>query len=145
MNSSSGRNDSDPSVAESMMKSPFPGMDPYLEDPAHWPDFHFKFINYWQENIADALPAEYEARVGERIYVIEPSMDTRIRLGPDVLVAKKRKRRSDASKRQGTATLEPVTIPNVLLEEVQEFFIQLVHRSERKVVTVLELLSPTNK
>jgi hypothetical protein len=28
------------------MASPFPGMDPYLEDRAHWPDFHATFINY---------------------------------------------------------------------------------------------------
>ncbi|MBW3540169.1 MAG: DUF4058 family protein [Planctomycetes bacterium] len=28
------------------MSSPFPGMDPYLEDPAFWPDFHSTFINY---------------------------------------------------------------------------------------------------
>ena len=37
------------------MSSPFPGMDPYLENPAFWPDFHFTFINYWREAIADAL------------------------------------------------------------------------------------------
>jgi len=36
------------------MKSPFPGMDPFLEQPAYWPDFHSRFINVWCEAIADA-------------------------------------------------------------------------------------------
>ncbi len=28
------------------MKCPFPGMDPFLEHPAFWSDFHFTFINF---------------------------------------------------------------------------------------------------
>ena len=28
------------------MPSPFPGMDPYLEDPSVWMDFHESFITY---------------------------------------------------------------------------------------------------
>ena len=42
------------------MKSPFPGMDPYLENPAIWSDFHPTFINYWREQIADVLPDNYD-------------------------------------------------------------------------------------
>ena len=38
------------------MTSPFPGMDPYLEDPAFWPDFHHRFIDCWCEEIAAELP-----------------------------------------------------------------------------------------
>ncbi len=53
------------------MASPFPGMDPFLEDPAFWSDFHFRFINYWCEIIADQLPSEYEANLGERLYLVE--------------------------------------------------------------------------
>ena len=37
------------------MRSPFPGMDPYLEDPAFWRDFHLTFIGCWREAIADLL------------------------------------------------------------------------------------------
>ena len=43
------------------MPSPFPGMDPFLENPAFWTDFHFTFINYWREALADTLPDEFEA------------------------------------------------------------------------------------
>ena len=38
------------------MPSPFPGMDPYLEDPAYWSDFHAAFLTYWRDAIADLQP-----------------------------------------------------------------------------------------
>jgi hypothetical protein len=46
-------------------------MDPYLELPAYWSDFHSTFINYWREAIADVLPPDYEAALGERVYLVE--------------------------------------------------------------------------
>ena len=39
--------------------SPFPGMDPYLEDPAFWPDFHSTFVNYWREALVEQLPVSF--------------------------------------------------------------------------------------
>jgi hypothetical protein len=53
------------------MGSPFPGMDPYLENPAHWPDFHATFINHCREALRAALPQHYTARIGERVYLIQ--------------------------------------------------------------------------
>ncbi len=50
---------------------PFPGMGPFLELPAYWSDFHLTFIHYWREAIADALPGDYEATLGERVYLVE--------------------------------------------------------------------------
>ena len=46
-------------------------MDPYLESPAFWSDFHATFINYWREAIADRLPDHYEARIDERVNLVE--------------------------------------------------------------------------
>ncbi len=67
-----------------MATCPFPGMDPYLEDPAYWSDFHRTFINYWREAIADQLPDHYEARIGEQVYLVEEPPTTRKLIGPDV-------------------------------------------------------------
>jgi len=120
-------------------------MDPYLEDPAYWPDFHPRFINYWCERIADVLPDNYEARIGERVYVVEPMPGVKKQLGPDVTVTRTGKRRPAPPKSSGTATLEPATIPTLILQEVKEAYIKLIHRPGRDVVAVLELLSPTNK
>src|SRR5262245_55213740 len=53
----------------SSMASPFPGMNPYLEGPAHWPDFHATFITYAREALLQALPKHYTARIAERVYL----------------------------------------------------------------------------
>ena len=72
------------------MSSPFPGMDPFLEDPAYWPDFHYTFINYWREAIAEKLPEEFEANLGERVYLVEVDPDTRKLIYPDIGLSKGR-------------------------------------------------------
>jgi Protein of unknown function (DUF4058) len=38
------------------MPSPFPGMDPYLESPRYWQDFHGSFITYAREALQSQLP-----------------------------------------------------------------------------------------
>jgi hypothetical protein len=61
-------------------------MDPFLEHPAYWLDFHSRFINCWCEPIAAGLPPQYEASLGERVYLIEHDPEAR-KLGyPDLAV-----------------------------------------------------------
>ncbi len=62
---------------EAKLPSPFPGFDPFLVLPAFWSDFHATFINYWREAIAEALPSDYEASIGDRVYLIEHDPDNR--------------------------------------------------------------------
>ena len=45
------------------MPSPFPGMDPYLENPVWWPDFHHSFITYARDALQPGLRPRYRARV----------------------------------------------------------------------------------
>src|SRR5205085_8771496 len=45
----------------------------------------------------------------------------------------------------GALALEPVTIPLMILDETREVFIEILHRPDRSLVSVLELLSPSNK
>lgn len=49
------------------MKSPFPGMDPYLEQS--WRDVHHRIITYAQGRLNDSLPRDLRARVAERLFV----------------------------------------------------------------------------
>lgn len=92
------------------MDSPFPGVDLFLEWQGLWPDFHPTFINCLQESLLDRLSAEYDARLDERVYLME--------------------------------------LPDVALEfvdEVRERFIRILHREDRGLVAIIELLSPGNK
>jgi hypothetical protein len=127
------------------MGCPFPGMDPFLELPAYWSDFHFTFINYWREAIADVLPPDYEAALGERVYLVEHDPEAR-RLGyPDVAVTEGERAAAAIERSVGAATLEPVTIPLTILEGPREAYIEILHQPERRLVSALELLSPGNK
>ncbi len=130
------------------MKSPFPGMDPYLEDPAYWSDFHSRFINAWCEAIADALPPQYEATLGERVYLVEHDPEAR-KLGfPDVALTHGEQLAPTSESSAGTAataTLEPVTIPLIILEGPRETYIEILHQPDRSLVAALELPSPANK
>ncbi len=47
------------------MKSPFPGMDPYLEQ--FWPDVHARMIFYACDQLEEQLPGNLIARVEERV------------------------------------------------------------------------------
>jgi hypothetical protein len=51
------------------MPSPFPGVDPYLEDPEIFPDFHDSFITYLRENVRASLPEPYYAALGRRVWI----------------------------------------------------------------------------
>jgi hypothetical protein len=128
------------------MPSPFPGMDPYLENPGDWPDFHARFIIYLGDAIGERVPDHYDVRIGERLRVVGPADTEAETFMPDVAVA----RGSGSPGRptlQGTATLEPVTVPHAPLEveERPDRFIEIYKRPGRSLITVVELLSPSNK
>lgn len=127
------------------MKCPFPGMDPYLEDPAFWQDFHQSFILYWRDAVAQSLPDNYEVRIDERVNLVEIPGDTIKLIRPDLAISQGFPLPSSQASNSGVATLEPVTIPLEYLDEEVESYLQILHRPDRTLVTVMELLSPTNK
>lgn len=131
------------------MRSPFPGMDPYLESPTYWSDFHLRYVNVLSEAIADLLPRNYVARIEEEVVIVEPDVWEK-KVGPDVSVARDPLRTAGPHAVTGAAAmasdLEPVTLGNVqLLDPHTEAYIRIVRLPDHELVTVLELLSPTNK
>lgn len=126
------------------MGSPFPGVDPFLEDPAFWLDFHLRFINIWCEAVAEQLSDEYEARIGERVYLVEHDPEARKLILPDVAISGG-DWQTGARSASGAMLLEPEVVPLEIPEGPREAYIEILHRPERSLVTVLELLSPTNK
>jgi len=131
------------------MPSPFPGMDPYLENPAFWSDFHASFITYWRDVLSESLPDSYEARMDERVNLVELRPEKIRRFEPDVTVTRGRPSRTPpatpSAAPSAVATLEPVTLPLLLEEQTRETYIEILHRRDRSLVAVLELLSPSNK
>ncbi len=126
------------------MPSPFPGMDPYLEDQGYWPDFHMWFITCWVEILASQLPDHYDARMEERVYLVEvPEVEVKL-IRPDIALMRRETGESSIARAGAVATLEPVTLPLPIIDEVREISIRVTHRDNQTLVAVLELLSPTN-
>ena len=50
------------------MSSPFPGMDPYLEQPAFWSSFHSRLIVAIADALAPQLLPHYYIEVETRTY-----------------------------------------------------------------------------
>jgi hypothetical protein len=127
------------------MPSPFPGMDPYLETPALWSDFHARFITYWSDALIDCLPSNYEARIDEKVNLVEVSPPRSRRIEPDVAITQRERSLSPSPAPAGVATLEPIPRSLLIEEEVHERRIEILHRPDRTLVAVLEMLSPANK
>lgn len=125
------------------MPSPFPGMDPYLE--ARWRDVHTRLIIYVTDALQEQLPPELRARVEERI-VLETEEGLSRGLYPDVRVVEHPPRSAFAPQQgNGVAVIQPETYA-VASEPLTEGFIQIIDANTgNRVVTLIEILSPSNK
>jgi hypothetical protein len=127
-----------------VMRSPFPGMDPYLEQ--FWGDIHHTMITFARAAIQKDLPRDLVARVGERVYVERWEGDGR-NIFPDVRVVEHgRPREPMPTAGTGITLAEPLIIHLDESEPVHQGYIEIIDlKSGRKVVTVIEVLSPSNK
>jgi len=122
--------------------SPFPGLDPYLE--AHWRDVHHRFMTYAADDRQAQLPAGLRARVVERVFV-ESGESLARSINPDIRVIK-RGRNGDAPRgATGTAIAEPLLI-QLADEPASQGYIEILDvGSGNRVISVIELLSVSNK
>jgi len=135
------------------MKSPFPGMDPYIEACGLWGDFHSHLIEKICEKLADVAPEHYLVRTGERSYVVlvESEGKKSYPFLPDVSMTAPRGRKKIPKK--GSTALaepageaEPVTMRAFIQEEYREAFIEIYEASPgQRLVTCIEVLAPSNK
>ncbi|MBF8284739.1 MAG: hypothetical protein HW378_3654 [Anaerolineales bacterium] len=131
-----------------MSGSPFPGMDPYLEGDL-WQEFHDRLANQISEQLLPQLQPKYVALLNKR-YVINPSLfgiaalPPERTIYPDVHVARPPQLKETTEVVYGVTppTLEVV---NPLPEEMPLLNIEIRDVAERRLVTVIEILSPVNK
>src|SRR5437870_4293644 len=92
------------------MPSPFPGMDPYLEDQALWPAFHHQLVTSLYQVLLPGLVDRYRARIAQRHYATEQPLFT-----------------------------------SIMREEHHEEYIEIRQRSDARLVTLVDVVSPANK
>lgn len=119
-------------------------MNPWLEQAGVWHDFHQRFLTTISEVIADQVAPDYYVALEEHVYIQKPpQLDPRYLGRPNLAVVGGGKRGTEAA----TALVEaPVytEIPEAM-DVVRESYIEICHADEEELVTVLELLSPSNK
>ena len=128
------------------MPSPFPGMDPYLESRELCPDVHDNLINVIREQLNPNLIPKYLAELQTQIVIdriIDDSVERRGAL-PDVGVTQTREgeatyEAATAAKPSPVQSRLPVPVPTRLVS------IHILRRADKRLVTVIEVLSPVNK
>jgi hypothetical protein len=130
---------------DACMKSPFPGMDPYLEK--HWRDVHASLIIYARDQMQRRLPDDLLARVEERVFVESEGEGRGRSVYPDVRVIEHGMPAATAAVAEpGVEIAEPWLIHAGQAEPATETFIEIIDaESGGRVVTVIEFLSQANK
>jgi hypothetical protein len=120
-------------------------MDPYLEQPEVWAEFHNNLAAEIQGYLNDRIRPRYVARqVPVTTYDSIAITPTRL-IKPDVSVWQDPQRVGSAG--VGTATLtSPAVEASIPLEyEVELFSVEVRSAGSRQLVTAIEILSPVNK
>ena len=143
------------------MPSPFPGMDPYLESSEHWMNVHSTLITEIRERLSKQLRPRYFVGMEERAYITsntDPAWSTII---PDSHVVMTRFSgagdlhpssigldESELEAAEGDVAVAVAVKPTRLLFttlRMREPYLEIIDTSNRKIVTIIEVLSPTNK
>ncbi len=126
------------------MPSPFPGMDPYFEGEL-WTSFHTQFGVEIARQLTPKLAPCYIARAEKR-YIVQSVEDLAVEIEeviPDVGIRQTRdKTISGTSLKSTLPTLELATI---MPSKIPHVWVEIRDAKLRKLVTAIEILSPTNK
>ena len=131
----------------------FPGMNPYLENPDLWSEVHHRLITAIADEITPHLSENYRVAIEKRTYRMNTEDSLLIGI-PDVAILSKQvnKQKSNLSSSQTAVMTLPtetnnksVTVEVPLPLEIKEGYLEIREVSTGKVITVIEILSPTNK
>jgi hypothetical protein len=128
------------------MPSPFPGMNPYLERPSVWRDFHGRFISALNEALAPQIGPLFSVHVERELFFHERSSDS------PILVKRPNRRRDSAeddksNSSRGTGPLNSpcrITV-NMDFDIDEHLFLTVKNGQERSPLAVIETISPSLK
>jgi hypothetical protein len=126
-------------------------MDPYLEGSA-WDSFHAQFIDEMGRQLMERLRPKYFVRV-ERRFVQSASEELEVTatdVRPDVAVSRRGEpvgRGSKGTLASGVAILDepPLSLDTIIPQDVPQRSLLIRDAAKRRLVTAIELLSPSNK
>jgi hypothetical protein len=128
------------------MANPFPGMNPYLEQPEFWSDVHAQMIAACARVLAPQLIPKYRVVTDKWTYKITNS--ALVGIGrPDIGIQQRRGTPVNLSvaTMSASTTVQPIAVQIPVAEEIQQSFLEVRDAATKEVVTAIELLSPANK
>jgi hypothetical protein len=130
-------------VEAQAMTNPFPGMNPYCEDRELWPDVHLELIRAIRAVLAPQVAPHYYVAVEQRTYVT--ALDPDSFLGRADVAVLGPPRTALPANGGMIVTGDPVAVLTPPVEEMRERYLEIRRTGTDQVITVIELLSPTNK
>lgn len=132
---------------DNTMPSPFPGMNPYLEAPALWSGVHHWLITEMARSLQPQLRPRYFVAVEERVYQVNGDWSALVGIPDDVVVQSVRTGTDSDVSRVAVAPPpgQPITVALPMPETIREGYLEVREVGTEAVITVIEVLSPTNK
>jgi Protein of unknown function (DUF4058) len=127
------------------MPSPFPGMDPYLEAPRRWVEFHNHLAAELCAALNRTLDPRYVASLTSTIAYQAIEITPPRAIQPDMAVVRSTMPPDEAP--VGVATLMSAPVESAIPWEVplMLYRVEILTVEEERLVTVIEILSPSNK
>ncbi|MBE7385678.1 MAG: DUF4058 family protein [Leptolyngbya sp. SIO1E4] len=129
------------------MPNPFPGMNPYLEQPDYWSDFHNQLVAAIARSLVPQLLPKYRVVTDKWVYTVTDALMLAVGR-PDVSI----QQRQEASSPIATTTpttvqtmVQPVQVRVPMPVEVQQSYLEVRDAATQAIVTAVEVLSPANK
>jgi hypothetical protein len=120
-------------------------MNPYLEHPHFWVGFHHTYLTFLRSALLRGVGPNYDVEIEEHVY-LSVSEDERALIGrADVDVSMDPEPAGDAGGTAVATLAAPATVTLPKLKKRKVGYLRVVDRRDHQVVTVVELLSPSNK
>jgi hypothetical protein len=122
-------------------------MDPWLESPALWPDFHHELASALRHVITPLLPAHYFVKIVHRRVTDFMSPEALGVVVPDASVLQRPTSGppSPSTSARTSTIAKPVEVELELPVSGRQPYLEIVEVESERVVTAIEVLSPSNK
>jgi hypothetical protein len=127
-----------------IVPSPFPGMNPYFEQTGYWQDFHLEFLSALRRQLVPQLGSAFFVQLEEHLYVHDLPPEPRRGIGrADVSISASEVRSAGLA---AVGMLEAPAVLELPRNEVERVpYLEVRDRQGRELLTVIELLSPSNQ
>ncbi len=125
------------------MKTPFPGMDPYLEHRALWPDVYTHLIATLADTLTSLIAPDYDVKVESRTYIGEQNNTQHARRPGKHALAPVGSLPLPTTFQSSATTVMEIDV--LIGEKFSQRYLAIYNTRTDELITAIELLSPDHK